>query len=83
MTTGPLSCATDLKRGLSALLNQDPAAVSRNMREKYDRLAGRKGESIVLFGAGVVGRIALEGLRRAGRGPKAFADNNPNCGTPR
>jgi FkbM family methyltransferase len=77
MTTGPLSCATDLKRGLSALLNQDPAAVSRNMREKYDRLAGRKGESIVLFGAGVVGRIALEGLRRAGLEPKAFADNNP------
>ena len=67
----------DLKRDLSALLSQDPSVVSRRMREEYDRLAGPRGDSIVLFGAGPVGRKAMEGLRRAGRGPKAFADNNP------
>lgn len=65
-----------LKEDLRALLDQDPAAVSRRMREKYDRLTHERGASIVLCGAGVVGRLALEGLRRAGIEPKAFADNN-------
>ena len=68
----------DLKRDLSVLLSQDPSVVSRKMREEYDRLAGRRGDSIVLFGAGPVGRKALACLRRAGLEPKTLADNNPS-----
>ena len=33
---------------------------------------------IVLFGAGVLGRSVLEGLRKTGVNPLAFADNNRN-----
>jgi FkbM family methyltransferase len=33
---------------------------------------------LVLFGAGPLGRSILEGLRKAGVNPLAFADNNPN-----
>jgi FkbM family methyltransferase len=67
----------DLKRDLWEVLNQEAETVSRRMREEYDRMAGRKAESIVLCGAGVVGKLALQGLRRAGIEPRAFMDNNP------
>jgi len=66
----------ELKRELGVLLSQDPNVASRRMCEEYDRLAGKRGESIVLFGAGPLGRTALKGLRCAGIEPKAFVDNN-------
>lgn len=42
----------------------------------FERLAGAAGGSIVLFGAGGLGRRCLAGLRRHGIEPLAFADNN-------
>jgi FkbM family methyltransferase len=52
-----------------------PTAVERE-RTIFDELAGESARSLVLFGAGPLGRYALEGLRRAGLQPVAFADNN-------
>jgi FkbM family methyltransferase len=65
------------KRQLYAILSQDPSIVTHRLQQEYDRLAGPHGDSIVLCGAGVVGKIALDGLRKLGLEPRAFADNNP------
>ncbi|MGA3210746.1 MAG: FkbM family methyltransferase [Terriglobales bacterium] len=45
-------------------------------REAFDRIAGPFNERLILFGAGPLGRIILDGLRRAGVEPLGFADNN-------
>jgi FkbM family methyltransferase len=42
----------------------------------FDDLRG-SADSLVLFGAGPLGRYALAGLRKVGVEPSAFADNNP------
>lgn len=44
----------------------------------FDDLVRPLGNSIVLFGAGGLGRRCLSGLRQHGIEPIAFADNNPN-----
>src|ERR1700722_12223714 len=44
---------------------------------KFDEFAGPFSKSLVLFGAGPLGRNTLAGLRRVGVEPLAFADNNP------
>lgn len=51
------------------------AARAREVRA-FDALAGDRRDSIVLFGAGGLGRRCLAGLRRYGVVPVAFADNN-------
>jgi FkbM family methyltransferase len=43
----------------------------------FDEIAGRFGETLVLFGAGGLGRKTLAGLRRMNIRPIAFSDNNP------
>jgi FkbM family methyltransferase len=52
------------------------AARAREVRA-FDDLAAPVGSSILLFGAGGLGRRCLAGLRRHGIKPVAFADNNP------
>jgi FkbM family methyltransferase len=44
---------------------------------KFEEFAGPLSKTLVLFGAGSLGKTALAGLRRAGVEPRAFADNNP------
>jgi FkbM family methyltransferase len=47
-------------------------------RTAFDRIAGPFSDSLVLFGAGFLGRFTLAGLRKAGLQPLAFSDNNPS-----
>jgi FkbM family methyltransferase len=48
------------------------------MREKgsFADFAGPNEERLILFGAGALGRLVLQGLKQAGIRPIAFADNN-------
>lgn len=43
----------------------------------FDQVAGECRETLVLFGAGSLGRRTLNGLRRQGVEPLAFSDSNP------
>jgi FkbM family methyltransferase len=64
------------KSELDALLSREPAAAREEERCTFDRIAG--GRPIVLMGAGGLGRRTLDGLRRRGVAPIAFADNAPS-----
>jgi len=66
----------DLERQLLKLLEEPPAKAVERQRSAFDQLAGHRGRSLVLFGAGVLGRKTLAGLRSVGIEPLAFADNN-------
>lgn len=59
---------------LETLLAQDRVAVNHAFASEWAQCAKRGG--IVLFGAGPMGNIALENLRRSGKEPLAFCDNN-------
>lgn len=63
---------------LEELLSIDPASIVGRNRAKFDEIAGKCADSIVLAGAGELGRKALAGLRRLRVEPLAFADNNPS-----
>lgn len=56
------------------LLSEPPAAAIKRRSETFDRLAGGADRPLILYGAGGLGRIALEGMRKLGRAPIAFAD---------
>src|SRR5581483_8746684 len=64
---------------LEALLSETPDHASRRAEEAFDDLAAGKADRIVLFGAGGLGRRTLAGLRKLGKLPLAFADNNPTA----
>jgi FkbM family methyltransferase len=66
----------DLAAQLEDLLSETRESVIERERSTFDRLAGPTAGSIVLFGAGGVGRNTLSGLRSLGIEPLAFADNN-------
>jgi FkbM family methyltransferase len=53
-----------------------PAMIERESTT-FDRISAPFTKSIVLFGAGPLGRFTLNGLRSVGIRPLAFADNNP------
>jgi FkbM family methyltransferase len=59
------------------ILSEDPSSAEERARNSLDEVAGPHRRSIVLFGAGSIGRLTLAGLRKAGVEPVAFADNNP------
>lgn len=66
-----------VSQSLETILSADPservAAVQARVRRKledYDH-------SLILFGTGQLGSVALERLHRVNRPPVAFADNNP------
>ncbi|MFA6054908.1 MAG: FkbM family methyltransferase [Thermodesulfovibrionales bacterium] len=63
---------------LEDLLNFDISNIIAHNRSRFDELAGSFGDSIVLFGAGPLGRKTLLGLRSLNIVPLAFADNNPS-----
>jgi len=66
----------DLERQLLKLLEEPQVKTVERERSAFDQLAGHRGRSLVLFGAGVLGRKTLAGLRCVGIEPLAFADNN-------
>lgn len=68
---------TELRRELDALLSEDVAQAEARARHTYDELAGSAADRIVLFGAGILGRKTLAGLRRLGIEPLGFCDSNP------
>lgn len=63
---------------LEELLGQDSGSLINEQKSAFDKLIRETGERYVLFGAGRLGQFTLDGLRRAGIEPVAFADNNPN-----
>lgn len=64
-------------RQLEDLFMESMDSVLHRERSTFDRLAAPFAESIVLFGAGGIGRKTLTGLRKKGIEPLVFADNNP------
>src|SRR3954453_6466881 len=66
----------NLREQIETLLSEGSAGAIRRERTSFDELAGPFGKSLVLFGAGGIGRKTLAGLRKLGIEPLAFADNN-------
>jgi FkbM family methyltransferase len=62
---------------LSELRSEDAGAMSQRVASAYDRLATPFQRSVVICGAGQLGRFVLPGVRAAGIDPLAFCDNNP------
>jgi len=62
---------------LEALLSEDIDTIIRREQTAFDELTEPLSETLVLFGAGRLGRTVLAGLRKVGIEPLAFADNNP------
>jgi FkbM family methyltransferase len=65
------------KDELNELLSEDISTVIEQEKTAFDRLVNPFGKSLVLFGAGKLGKQALAQLRQDGIEPLAFADNNP------
>jgi FkbM family methyltransferase len=61
---------------LETLLSEEIASAKRREEITFDQLAGPLASTIVLHGAGNLGRKTLRGLRQAGVEPIAFSDNN-------
>jgi len=68
---------TQLLDQLDVLLSEPRESALRRERSAFDEAAHPFGERLVLFGAGGLGRKTLDGLRKVGIEPLAFADNNP------
>jgi FkbM family methyltransferase len=68
---------SELIAEVDKLLREDPSSVQRRERAAFDEAVAGRGRSLVLFGAGGLGRKTLAGLRQVGVEPLAFADNNP------
>jgi FkbM family methyltransferase len=66
-----------LEAELDCMLDEDILIVKEREQTAFDRLTAPFGKSLVLFGAGSLGRQALAELCRNGIVPLAFADNNP------
>jgi FkbM family methyltransferase len=59
------------------LLGEGIAAALEREKSTFDRMTAPFGRSLVLFGAGGIGRKTLAGLRKIGIEPLLFADNDP------
>jgi FkbM family methyltransferase len=68
---------TNLSAHLDTLLAETPDDARERERTAFDREIDPFGRSIVLFGAGNMGRRILARLREDGVEPHALADNNP------
>jgi FkbM family methyltransferase len=64
------------KEQLDRLFGERVEDAGSRERTEFDRLSEPLGPSMVLFGAGGLGRIALAGLRSRGITPLGFVDNN-------
>jgi FkbM family methyltransferase len=61
---------------LNNLLNLDIQKINLINKSKFDLIAEDFGKSIILVGAGELGKYALKGLLKIGIKPLAFTDNN-------
>ena len=68
---------TFLENELNKLLDEDISLVFEREKTDFDKLAAPFQRSLVLVGAGNLGRQVLECLRKDGIEPLAFADNAP------
>ena len=66
-----------MENNLAELLSENIPGLKIRETTTFDRLVAPFEASIVLFGAGNLGRRTLKGLRQVGIEPLAFADNNP------
>jgi len=66
-----------IENELDKLLNEDMSSVLKREETEFDQLALPFEKSLVLVGAGNLGRQVLTCLRRDKIEPLAFADNNP------
>ena len=71
------STETAIQRQVQNLLSEGISAAIERENTAFDRLTGPLGRSLVLFGAGGLGRKTIAGLRRVGIEPLLLADNNP------
>ena len=69
-------CQDELDLSLDKMLSEDPASATERAATAFDRIAAPFGKSLVLFGAGGIGKKTAGGLRKVGIEPRAFADNN-------
>lgn len=65
------------KKQLRSLLAEPLESVRERERTEFDRRMEGRADSIILFGAGNLGRRVLSILRQSGQEPVAFIDNNP------
>src|SRR5688572_17962321 len=63
---------------LETLFSEPLSSVFHREQATFDELAAPFEKSLVLFGAGGLGKKTLAGLHRLGIEPLAFADNNPS-----
>jgi len=61
---------------LNDLLKKDVAAAVKRENTAFDRISKPFNNSLVLFGAGKVGRMSAESLKKIGIKPLAFVDND-------
>jgi FkbM family methyltransferase len=67
-----------IRQQLESLLRETPAAARVRQQCAFDEAAvGRR--RVVIFGAGRLGRLVLQGLSGTDLEPVAFADNNPRA----
>lgn len=66
------------KEIFESLFSESEDSVRKREQTTFDDLAAPYERSLVLFGAGGLGKKTLTGLRRIGIEPLAFADNNPS-----
>ncbi len=66
-----------VKKELEMLFKEPLSSVYLRENNTFDEQVSPFEGSLVLFGAGGLGKKTLEGLRRIGIEPLAFADNNP------
>jgi FkbM family methyltransferase len=69
---------TSLRTKLERLLGEEVAVARKRERTVFDELAFPFENSIVLYGAGSLGKRTLMGLRNLGIEPHAFVDRNPS-----
>jgi FkbM family methyltransferase len=65
-----------LEERLDMVFTADPALSIAMQQRAFDAISGTGSRSLVLMGAGALGRRTLAGLRRSGVEPLAFGDNN-------
>ena len=63
---------------LESCLSETVESARERERSAFDQLARPYERSLVLFGAGALGRHTLAGLRNRGVEPRAFCDNGPH-----
>ena len=77
LTEGISTNQSEESKELDRLLAPDVESTAAWEARAFDEAVGDRAGSLVLFGAGGLGRKTLAGLRKEGIEPLAFADNNP------